>query len=492
MSLGEQLCPLLREFSMKWIGVKDCGPNYHISIQTPTDYALSVMISGSGQIQFDGRWETVHANQAIIFPAGALRALRVSQQPWQYCTILYGLDASRSAPTGFDSTHILEVDAAPFVALIRMVCREWLASTDQEIVRHLLHALDQYARRLADPHRPGPSLMELWDRVNADLARPWDVTTLADLAGMSITTLRRKCRQELNCSPMDQVTRLRMGRASSLLAAERATVAEAASAVGYENAFAFSRAFKRVIGMAPKPYQMQRHLMVSLDVEERIAKTIYQNRKETKDPAKGAFPMAVGLEREAFHCIEMEHLFNRKLDGEGEVWLGDQPLEHLQTGLQVYHGVPFDVRNGATIFANSRSAALSALPNKVVISCRKQVRAVYVLHACGWAEKGQRVARWHFLFGRGLSEMRDICVLEPGSAEGMIADWWPNEPARAGVDAMPVIVNSPNPRDTYQRRLYVAQWCNPRPTRTLEKLELQVPASTQTVYGILAITLLLS
>ena len=50
-----------------------------------------------------------------------------------------------------------------------------------------------------------------------------------------------------------------MERAAALLMFSGTAVAAVATQVGYDNAFAFSTAFKRVWGMSPATYRGQRH-----------------------------------------------------------------------------------------------------------------------------------------------------------------------------------------------------------------------------------------
>jgi AraC-like DNA-binding protein len=54
---------------------------------------------------------------------------------------------------------------------------------------------------------------------------------------------------------MRQVAQLRMPHAAVLLASESYSVEEIAHQVGYENAFAFSTAFKRIMGASPSSYR---------------------------------------------------------------------------------------------------------------------------------------------------------------------------------------------------------------------------------------------
>lgn len=66
---------------------------------------------------------------------------------------------------------------------------------------------------------------------------------------------RRLCLWQLGRSPMQQVTSLRLHRAADLLASTRMKVEEVSQTVGYENAFAFSTAFKKWVGWSPSDYR---------------------------------------------------------------------------------------------------------------------------------------------------------------------------------------------------------------------------------------------
>ena len=76
---------------------------------------------------------------------------------------------------------------------------------------------------------------------------------------MSAEKLRILCHKETGRSPMAQVLYLRMRRAADLLADNILTVQEVGLAVGYENQFTFSRAFRRCYHLSPSAYRKQTH-----------------------------------------------------------------------------------------------------------------------------------------------------------------------------------------------------------------------------------------
>ncbi|SFS20016.1 AraC-type DNA-binding protein [Dyella sp. OK004] len=93
--------------------------------------------------------------------------------------------------------------------------------------------------------------------VHGDPAYAWTVENLAQRAGLSRAAFARRFQQAMGEPPLSYVTRWRMTVAAGLLADGHA-IAHVADRVGYENEFAFAKAFKRIRGLAPGQHR-QRH-----------------------------------------------------------------------------------------------------------------------------------------------------------------------------------------------------------------------------------------
>jgi AraC-like DNA-binding protein len=97
-----------------------------------------------------------------------------------------------------------------------------------------------------------PAIGAALDHLHTDPARPWTVATLAATAGLSRAAFAARFTQLVGQPPMAYLTDWRMTLAADLLREETGTtVAAAAEAVGYRDAFAFSVAFKRAKGVSP-------------------------------------------------------------------------------------------------------------------------------------------------------------------------------------------------------------------------------------------------
>jgi AraC-like DNA-binding protein/mannose-6-phosphate isomerase-like protein (cupin superfamily) len=92
----------------------------------------------------------------------------------------------------------------------------------------------------------GPALQS----IHTDPAHDWSVAELAGRSGLSRAPFARRFREAVGEAPLTYVTRWRMTVAADLLASGD-RIAAVAHQVGYDNEFAFAKAFKRVRGIAP-------------------------------------------------------------------------------------------------------------------------------------------------------------------------------------------------------------------------------------------------
>jgi len=89
-------------------------------------------------------------------------------------------------------------------------------------------------------------------------ARHWTLQGLAAQAGASRSVLAERFAHFVGQPPMQYLTRWRMQLATRLLAGPGASkVAVVAEAVGYESEAAFSRAFKKCVGVAPAAWRVR-------------------------------------------------------------------------------------------------------------------------------------------------------------------------------------------------------------------------------------------
>jgi AraC-like DNA-binding protein len=96
-----------------------------------------------------------------------------------------------------------------------------------------------------------PQIGQAISLIHRDPARAWTVAALADEVAMSRSAFAARFTELVGEPAMRYVARWRMHVAVSALREEGATVAQLADRLGYQSEAAFSRAFKRVIGVPP-------------------------------------------------------------------------------------------------------------------------------------------------------------------------------------------------------------------------------------------------
>ena len=86
-------------------------------------------------------------------------------------------------------------------------------------------------------------------------ARPWTIDKLADEIALSRSAFHERFMRLIGQAPMQYLAQWRMQVAANLLRQSRAPVVSIALDVGYESEAAFSRAFKRMVGMPPATWR---------------------------------------------------------------------------------------------------------------------------------------------------------------------------------------------------------------------------------------------
>ncbi len=79
----------------------------------------------------------------------------------------------------------------------------------------------------------------------------WSVSSMAELSHLSPSRFAARFSQIMGMSPMSYVTQWRMYLAGKLLILPQSNIDKISSSMGYENVAAFSRAFKRIMGVSP-------------------------------------------------------------------------------------------------------------------------------------------------------------------------------------------------------------------------------------------------
>ena len=113
---------------------------------------------------------------------------------------------------------------------------------------------------LADPQMSGAMRA-----MHEEPGRKWTLEELGERVGMSRSMFALRFKQTVGSSPMEYLTRWRMLVAGDRLLSTRESLTEIAGGLGYCSESAFSTAFKRVMGCAPRQYGRRESGSVAAD-----------------------------------------------------------------------------------------------------------------------------------------------------------------------------------------------------------------------------------
>lgn len=99
------------------------------------------------------------------------------------------------------------------------------------------------------------AVQDLVEAVTESPAGPWDRRTLADRLHMSVSQATRTFKSELGVSPKELVIKQRMKIACEQLVNTDRKVKNIAADLGYDSLHAFTRLFRRHVGMPPGQYR---------------------------------------------------------------------------------------------------------------------------------------------------------------------------------------------------------------------------------------------
>lgn len=227
----------------------------------------------------------------IVLFADLLKAHMIGRHGDHPIELTYGTAIANATPTQLFSLHLwmpaLEVGAIPAELPPLIVLRSdelllahTLATTMEMLVQDslaqrpgwqlsaarmgdllLVHILGEYLRTPVAARQGKPNLLDDPGIARAVAAmqespqRDWSIPQLAAVALQSRTVFTERFRALLGVPPMQYLSAYRMNLAADQLRQPRTRIADVAEGVGYASEKAFSRTFKRWIGVSPSQYQ---------------------------------------------------------------------------------------------------------------------------------------------------------------------------------------------------------------------------------------------
>ena len=256
--------PFPRRLGGEWLRLNGapqiyrCEPSWSWAPAPLTDYDLWCVLDGTGELLCNGTRYELSPDFCFVFPPSA--RIEARQDPQHRLRVFAAhFDFVQTAPVVLPTTGQRIRDGAFVAALARQSEAAWRGGDDFGrrratcLVAQLLLYLWVEAQR---PIRVGDSrTLAVIRAVREDPGQYWSVTALAKQAGLSRSQFSRHLTAAVRTSPEQFLIQARVDRAKYLLRETDMTIGQIADALGYRDAYYFSRQFARVTGMTASAFR---------------------------------------------------------------------------------------------------------------------------------------------------------------------------------------------------------------------------------------------
>ena len=251
------ICSLLKNHDIAHVGRMWASSSFEVMRSDASGTFVLVVLEGEGETLIDGEWRTVVANEICLLPPFVPTVIRTKgKKKWHFAWVRYEESREISPILTSNSPVIHRGHVHPLNFSIAGLAAEMRRDEpESSALHHWVELIHGFVARAARPFHDDDRLWRVWKEVENDLGRNWSLQDLGEIGSLSKEHLRRLSREQLGRSPMQQVTHLRMREAVALLTETEDKIESIALAVGYENPFTFSNAFKRWTGKRPSEYR---------------------------------------------------------------------------------------------------------------------------------------------------------------------------------------------------------------------------------------------
>ncbi len=235
------------------------------------DHLLLYCVEGAGRLQVDGIEWAVTAGELIMLPRGIEHAYHADpQDPWTLYWVHFEGELGEAfwQEMGFRRERpVARLGGAPkiisdFETLLGVRRSGYSLPVFVHAANHLREMLTYFAVLMPQAEMRQAGQFDV-DYVHAlmqeHIHEHLDLSMLAERVSLSRYTFARKYKRLTGAPPIQNFIHMKMERACYLLDISQQSVQEIAWNLGYEDAYYFSRLFRKVIGVAPTQYRAMRH-----------------------------------------------------------------------------------------------------------------------------------------------------------------------------------------------------------------------------------------
>lgn len=255
------------DISLYEVGTQKCPPSYSFGPIVRKHYVMHFVLAGKGTLFLDNEPFPIGPNEAFIIPPNAVSFVKADDEnPWNYIWVHFNgakviellNDAGLSRET---PVYRSDGDNAGMTGILN----DLLQHSEDELrcIGHLYHLF----RELIEHSTNKPSYHKFDERlkyvkmvidfISVKYSEPIRIQDLSDLCGLDRSYLTKLFKTSTGYSPQEYLISFRMKRAKKLLADAHLPIQHVSYSVGYNDQFAFSKAFRKAVGVSPSLYRQK-------------------------------------------------------------------------------------------------------------------------------------------------------------------------------------------------------------------------------------------
>ncbi len=255
-------------YHVTYCGYEQVEPGVQFGPFARTSYLFHVVIKGKGVFEANGKEHRIHAGQVFLIRPHTETTYRSDEKdPWAYgwigCTG-YRLDRTLEQ-MGFTEDHpVLDVANASelFQRILNMMNMHKISMSNEmyrtsELLRFFGLVMENRENEHPEmrTYSSDAYAQVAMKYLNANYMKKIRISDLANIIGIERSYLTHIFCEAYQKSPQQYLMQIRMEKARELLLNTELRVSEIAARVGYPDALAFSRTFKKEHGKSPSEYK---------------------------------------------------------------------------------------------------------------------------------------------------------------------------------------------------------------------------------------------
>ncbi|MFA0035767.1 AraC family transcriptional regulator [Vibrio sp. 10N.261.52.A1] len=247
------------ELGIVQCGTASCRDFFSVYRKNQQKHMLLFTVRGKGWLESGGCRYILEPGSCITVPSGIENGFGIEEETWQIAWIFLSPDKHWENIVSDEISYTLSPAAEVVSSCIHTLLRSIALPIDLggAIANHSVAQIE-FLINAPVPNHQSRNLVRLrrvFDNVQKQLHKEWNVHELANLFPCSEPHFHRLCQRYYSHSPMTHIMRMRMEYAARLLKSSDWSIQHIGEIVGYPNAANFSTRFKAWSGMTPRQFK---------------------------------------------------------------------------------------------------------------------------------------------------------------------------------------------------------------------------------------------